>query len=215
MSRCIQTENFFVSTGPNHLQLTGREPIETEVLDSRVDTFFPTCGQRAGYEKTLDFLVTSNNAFVLLSSVRLDLSLRVMHKDGTEARESIPAAPARGRRILDGGIVEEAVEAVEASERPSRVVLLNTIAHTLWQDIVRGKVDIYEEKYILTLHYLTSTGYLHQWEAGVGFRCVLCLQSLSPHRNVDHARGKENVSNYAGYISRSLPIAVRRCNYSR
>lgn len=135
MSRCMETDNFFVSTGPNHLQLTDKEPVETEVLDSWVNEFFPTCGQRAGFEKTLEFNILSNNAFVLLNSIKLDLSLRVLHKDRTECHESKPEVAGVEGTLSENGRVGY-VAHQDAVERPSRVVLLNSIAHTLWQDIV-------------------------------------------------------------------------------
>lgn len=136
MNRCKgELDNFFYACAPRHLTYDEPQGVETQVLGARWSIYYPNCGMKAGRERQLEFVLRTNNRFILLNTIRLDLQIRCVHSDGTIATEDVPAVPAVGDTTVEGGDNIPGHDGIPATKRPSKIILINNIAHTLWSDV--------------------------------------------------------------------------------
>lgn len=100
---------FLNPSGPAHLRPNRSIAIDTETDDTfEIDTYC-SAGVSPGSERDLIFNIRYANKFLLLNGVKLHLELRIMKEDG-----------------------KEAISGAGDSKHPSKVVFVNNLAHSLF-----------------------------------------------------------------------------------
>lgn len=103
---------FLKPTGPKALRPNHTIPIDVESEDYYEIDAYCSAGVSPGDERDLIFNIKTGSKYLLLNGVRLYLELRILKQDGSEA-----------------------ISGSAGSKRPSNVVFINNLAHSLFDQV--------------------------------------------------------------------------------